>query len=153
MNKYRKAESRKVKVYVRKLRAVGCDISYKKARRHIRNRDRAMRDLPRNVRRGLRKGIKRCDYGVSRAIARIAERAIVMGQALRSPVGISAVAESLASYQEVLTEQKLSEDRPKRTFRRTNYIFLDESTPMEETPALWPKENPHMKRGFRNEDI
>lgn len=146
MNKHRKAESRKGKAHVRVLRAVGCDTSYKKARRHIRKRDRAMRDLPKNVKRAFHKGIKQCDYGVARAMARIAERAIVMGQALCSPVGISAVAESLASYQEALTEQKLSEDKPKRTFRRTEYIFLDESTPMEATPALWPKENPHIPK-------
>lgn len=146
MNKYRKAESRQVKAYVRILRAVGCNTSYKKARRHIRKRDRAMRDLPKNVRRCLHKGIKRCDYGIARAMARIAEYAIVAGRAHRAPSGISAVAESLAAYQEALTERKLSEDKPKLTFRRTNYIFLDESTPMEATPALWPKENPHIPK-------
>ena len=146
MNKHRKAEARKVKAYVRILRAVGCDTSYKKARRHIRKRDRAMRDLPKNVKRAFRKGINQCDYGVSRAFARITERAIVVVGGLRNPVGISAIAESLASYQEALTERKLSEDKPKRTFRRTNYIFLDESTPMEATPALWPKENPHIPK-------
>ena len=105
-----------------------------------------MRDLPKNLRRGLRKGIKRFDYGVSRAAACIAELAIIAGRSHRAPIGISAIAESLALYQETLTEQKLSEDKPKRTFRRTNYIFLDESTPMEATPALWPKENPHIPK-------
>lgn len=25
-------------------------------------------------------------------------------------------------------------------------LILDESTPFEETPALWPKENPYLKR-------
>ena len=146
MNKFRKAESRQAKACVRILRAVGCDTSYKKARRHIRKRNRVMRDLPKNLSRGLRKGVKRCDYVVSREFARIAERAVVFGQTLRNPVAISAVAESLASYQETLTERKLFEDKPKRTFRRTNYIFLDESTPMEATPALWPKENPHIPK-------
>ena len=128
MNKYRKAEARKVKAYVRILRAVGCDTSYKKARRHIRKRDRAMRDLPKNMRRGLRKGIKRCDYVVSRAVARIAEYAIIAGRAHRAPVGISAVAESVSSAQEALTEWKLSEDKAKLDGLRTDYVFIDESS-------------------------
>lgn len=136
MNKYRKAESRKVKAYVRILRAVGCETSYKKARRHIRKRERAMRDLPKNVKRALHKGIKQCGYGVARAMARIAEYAIVVGRAHRAPVGISAVAESLASYQEALTERKLSEDKPKLDGLRTDYVFIDEmhAFTREETP-------------------
>lgn len=128
MNKYRKAESRKVKAYIRILRAVGCNTSYKKARRHIRKLDRSMRDFPTNFRRGLRKGIKQCDYGVARAVARIAECAIIAGRAHRAPVGISAVAESLAAYQEALTERKLSEDKPKLDGLRTDYVFIDESS-------------------------
>ena len=77
MNKFRKAESRRAKMLHRYMCAVGFDYSYKKARRSIRKHDRAMRDLPKNIKRGLHKGIKRCDYGVSRAVARIAERGIV----------------------------------------------------------------------------
>lgn len=77
MNKYRKAESRKVKMLCRAYRVMGYDFSYRSVRRKIRKLDRAMRDFPTNFRRGLRKGIKRCDYGVSRAVARIAERGIV----------------------------------------------------------------------------
>lgn len=49
MNKHRKAESRRVRSYVRWLRGCGRDISYKKARRRIRKLDRAKRDLPKKL--------------------------------------------------------------------------------------------------------
>lgn len=146
MNKFRKAESRKVKILCRAYRVMGYDFSYRSVRRKIRKFDRAMRDFSKNFRRGLHKGIKRCDYGVARAVTRIAEYAIVAGRAHRAPVGISAVAESLALLQKALTEQKLSVDKPKCTGLETNYIFLDESTSMEATPALWPKENPYIPK-------
>ena len=86
------------------------------------------------------KKAKRLDRTVMRNVKRLGRSCRTLG------LGISAVAESLVSLREALTEQKLSEDKPKRTFRRTNYIFLDESTLMETTPALWPKENPHIPK-------
>lgn len=149
MNKHRKAEARRVKAYVRILRAHGFGLSYKDARRHIRKRDKAMRDIPKAVKRGVRKGIKRCDRSMkaaSSAFARLAEHAAMMGRISVHPLSVSSVAESFGLYQEALFEKKLSEDKPNRTFRRTNYVFLDESTPMEEAPGQWPKENPHIPK-------
>lgn len=149
MNKHRKAESRKAKACVRAIRAVGCDISYKKARRYIRNRNRSMRDLPKNVNRGLRKGTKRCDYSMkaaSSAIARLAEHVAVLARTSMHPLGISAVSEMLSLHQEAFIEQKLSEDKPKLTFRRTNYVFLDEAVFAVDTSALCPKENPYIPK-------
>lgn len=149
MDKHRKAESRRVKSYVRILRAVGCETSYKKARRHIRKRDRDMRNLPKNVNRGLRKGIKRCNYimrTASGTFARLTEHVAVLGRTSMHPLGISAVSESLALHQEAFTEQKLSEDRPIIMSRNSDYVFLDKAVLAVETPALWPRDNPHIKK-------
>lgn len=128
MNKHRKAESRRAKSLRRYMCAVGFDYSYKKARRSVRKFDRDKREVPTNFIRGLCKGIKRCDYVVARAVARIAEYAIVVGRAHRAPIGISAVAESLASLEQAEIERKLSEDKPKLDGLRTDYVFIDESS-------------------------
>lgn len=149
MNKHRKAESRKAKAYVRVLRAVGYDISYKKARRYIRNRNRSMRDLPKNVNRGLRKAIKRCNYSmnaVSSTVARLAEHTVVLARTSMYPLGIFAVTESLQLYQEALTNQKLSEDNPRLMLRNSDYIFLDKAVLAVDTSALCHKENPHIPK-------
>ena len=75
MNKHRKAESRRVKSYVRIRRAAGCDTSYKKARRTIRKHDRAMRDLPKNIRRGFVRGAKRVNRSMAESVAGFAKLA------------------------------------------------------------------------------
>lgn len=117
MNKYQRAKSKRIKKLQREMPG----ISYKKA--------------------------KRLDRKIMHNAKRLAAEVTRLGRGCRTfGREISAVAESLALLREALTKQKLSEDKPKCTFRRTNYIFLDESTPMEATPALWPKENPHMKK-------
>lgn len=149
MNKHRKAESRRVKSYVRIRRAAGFDTSYKKARRNIRKHDRAMRDLPKKLSRGLRKGIKRCNYSmkaVSSAVASIAKHTAVLARTNIHPLGILAVTESLQLYQEALTNRKLSEDNPRLMFHNSDYIFLDKAVLAVETPAQWPKENPHIPK-------
>lgn len=117
MNKYQRAKSKRIKKLQREMPG----ISYKKA--------------------------KRLDRTIMRNAKRLAHKVALLSRGVRKfGLEISAVAESLASLRKALTERKLSEDKPKRTFRRTNYIFLDESTPMEATPALWPKENPHIPK-------
>ena len=75
MNKHRKAESRRVKSYVRVLRSFGSDISYKKARRNIRKRDRATRDIPRNLRRGFVRGANRINRSMAETVAGFAKLA------------------------------------------------------------------------------
>lgn len=117
MNKYQRAKSKRIKKLQREMPG----ISYKKAKR-----------LDRKIMRNAKR--------LAAQVARISRGVLTFGRE------ISAVAESLASLRKALTEQKLSEDKPKRTFRRTEYIFLDESTFMEATPALWPKENPHIPK-------
>lgn len=69
MNKHRKAESRLVKSYVRCLRGCGRDISYKKARRHIRKLDRTTRDLPKKLARGCVRGVNRVNRSMAEAVA------------------------------------------------------------------------------------
>lgn len=93
----------------RAYRIMGYDFSYRSVRRKIRKLDRAMRDFPTNVRRCLHKGIKQCDYGVARAVAHIAERSIVFGQARRDPIGIVRTC-----------------DEPKLDGLRTHIICIDE---------------------------
>lgn len=96
----------------RAYRVMGYDFSYRSVRRKIRKLDRAMRDFPTNFRRCLHKGIKQCDYGVARAVARIAERAIVFGQARRDPMGIIRTC-----------------DEPKLDGLRTHIVCIDEHGP------------------------
>lgn len=149
MNKHRKVESWRVKVYVRALRTCGIDISYKEARRHIRKRDRSMRDPPKFTSIGFRKAIKRCNYGMksaSSAFARLAEHAAVLARTNMHPLGITAVNESLALYQRAFTEQKLSEDNPKLDGLRVNHIYIDEMAFYNGTRTQWPKENPHIPK-------
>lgn len=117
MNKYQRAKSKRIKKLQREMPG----ISYKKAKR-----------LDRKIMRNAKR--------LAAQVARIGSGLLTFGHE------ISAVAESLASLRKALTEQKLSEDKPKLTFRRTNYIFLDETAFTEETSALWPKENPHIPK-------
>lgn len=121
MNKFQRAKSKRIKKLQREMPG----ISYKKAKR-----------LDRKVMHGAKR--------LGRMVARISRGCRAFCHE------ISAVAESLARLRETLTERKLSEDRPECTFLGTNYIFLDESTPMETTPALWPKENPYLKKEETN---
>lgn len=117
MNKFQRAKSKRIKKLQREMPG----ISYKKAKR-----------LDRTIMRNAKR--------LAAQVTRISSGLLTFGRE------ISAVAESLARLRDALTEQKLSEDKPKLTFRRTDYIFLDEFTPMEATPALWPKENPHIPK-------
>ena len=86
MNKHRKAEARRVKSYVRIRRAAGFDTSYKKARRHIRKRDRAMRDLPKNLSRGLVRGAKRVNRSTAEAVAGFAKLASSLSRTSMFPL-------------------------------------------------------------------
>jgi hypothetical protein len=86
MNKRRKAESRKVKAYVRLLRAVGCGTTYKKARRNIRKRDRASRDLPKNLSRGFVRGVKRVGRSTAETVAKLAKSASSLARTSMFPL-------------------------------------------------------------------
>lgn len=86
MDKHRKAESRRVKSYVRILRAVGCETSYKKARRHIRKRDRDMRNLPKKLCHGLVRGAKRVNRSTAEAVAGFAKLASSLARTSMFPL-------------------------------------------------------------------
>ena len=120
MNKYQRAKSKRIKKLQREMPG----ISYKKAKR-----------LDRTIMRNAKR--------LAHKVARLSSGLLPLGHE------ISAVAESLAWLRNALTERKLSEDKPKLTFRRTNYIFLDETAFAEETPVCWPKENPHIPKEVR----
>lgn len=80
MNKHHKAESRKIKAFVRISKDCGQPQSYRRVRRMLRRWDRDMKRLPRLVGRAIHKGIKRTDYGVAKAVKQMSDglRANVM---------------------------------------------------------------------------
>lgn len=86
MNKHRKAESRRVKSYVRWLRGCGRDISYKKARRNIRKRD-----LPKKLSRGLVRGAKRVNRSTAEAVAGFAKLASSLARTSMLPLRATAL--------------------------------------------------------------
>lgn len=99
MNKHRKAESRKVKAYVRLRRACGSDISYKKARRIIRRHDLAMRYLPKNLSRGFVRGAKRVNRSTAEAVAGFAKLASSLARTSMFPLRATAMAiDEMAFY-------------------------------------------------------
>lgn len=99
MNKHRKAESRRVKSYVRWLRACGRDISYKKARRRIRKLDRAKRGLPKNFGRGFTRGVKRVNRSMSDAVASFAKLTSSLARTSMLPLRATAlVIDEMAFY-------------------------------------------------------
>ena len=73
MNKYQKAESRRIKAFVQYFKACGYPCSYRRVRRNIRKWDRAFRDLPKIIPRSIRRGLRRVEYGVSEATKRIGQ--------------------------------------------------------------------------------
>ena len=73
MNKHRKAEARRVKALLQVTNAGGCQYTYRQIRRQVRQWDRDIKALPRLVGRAIHKGIKRTDYGVSKAVKQIAD--------------------------------------------------------------------------------
>ena len=91
MNKHHKAESRRVKAYVRMRRAVGCETSYKKARRHIRKRDRSMQDLPKKLSRGLVRGAKRVNRSMAESVAGFAKLASSLARTSMFPLRSTAL--------------------------------------------------------------
>lgn len=91
MNKHRKAESRRVKSYVRIRRAAGFDTSYKKARRNIRKHDRAMRDLPKKLTRGCVRGVKRVNRSTAEAVAGFAKLASSLARTSMLPLRATAL--------------------------------------------------------------
>lgn len=99
MNKHRKAESRRVKAYVHMLRAVGCNTSYKKARRDIRKRDRSMRDLPKKLTRGYVRGVNRVNRSTAEAVAGFAKLASSLARTSMFPLRATAlVIDEMAFY-------------------------------------------------------
>lgn len=105
MNKHRKAESRRVKSYVRIRRAAGCDTSYKKARRSIRKRDRAMRDLPKKLARGCVRGVNRVNRSTAEAVAGFAKLASSLARASMFPLRATAlVIDEMAFYDATRTQ-------------------------------------------------
>lgn len=101
MNKHRKAESRRVKAYVRWLRACGRDISYKKARQRIRKNNRAMRDLPKNFSRGFTRGVNRVNSSMSDAVASFAKSTSLLARASMLPLRATALAiDEMAFYED-----------------------------------------------------
>lgn len=91
MNKHCKAESRRVKSYVRIRRAAGFDTSYKKARRNIRKHDRAMQSLPKKLRRGLVRGAKRANRSMAEAVAGFAKLASSLARTSMLPLRATAL--------------------------------------------------------------
>lgn len=111
MNKHHKAESRKVKAYVRICRAAGCDATYKKARRNIRKRDRSMRDLPKNLSRGLVRGAKRVNRSTAEAVAGFAKLASSLARTSMFPLRATAlVIDEMAFYDD--TRPQWPKDNP-----------------------------------------
>lgn len=105
MNKHRKAESHRVKSYVRIRRACGSGISYKKARRDVRNRDRSMRDLPKNLSRGLVRGAKRVNRSTAEAVAGFAKLASSLARTSMFPLRATAlVIDEIAFYDDTLPQ-------------------------------------------------
>lgn len=101
MNKHRKAESRRVKSYVWWLRGCGRDISYKKARRHIRKLDRAKRGLPKNFSRGFTRGVKRVNRSMSDAVASFAKLTSSLARTSMLPLRATAlVIDEMAFYED-----------------------------------------------------
>ena len=99
MNKYRKAESRLVKSYVRCLRGCGRDISYKKARRHVRKLDRTKRDLPKKLARGCVRGVNRVNRSTAEAVAGFAKLMTSLARTSMLPLRATAlVIDEMAFY-------------------------------------------------------
>lgn len=101
MNKRRKAESCRVKSYVRIRRAAGFDTSYKKARRDIRKRDRSMRDIPKKLSRGFVRGAKRVNRSMAEAVAGFAKLASSLAHTSMFPLRATAlVVDEMAFYED-----------------------------------------------------
>lgn len=119
MNKHRKAESRRVKSYVRIRRAVGCDTSYKKARRHIRKRDRAMRDLTKKLTRGFVRGVKRVNRSTAETVAGLAKLVSSLARTSMFPLRATAlVIDEMAFYDD--TRQQWPKENPYLNKEETN---------------------------------
>lgn len=67
MNKHRKAESRLVKRYIRHMRACGCNMDYKTARRRVRVSKRQVA----RVAKTIRDSIRHLKYRINEAILSI----------------------------------------------------------------------------------
>ena len=125
MNKYQKAEARRVKAFVQLANLCGHPYSYRRVRRILRSWDRDMKRLPTLARRAIHRGIKRVDYGVAKAVKR-------MSDGLGTNIML---VDELSYYRPTGPAPKLPGD--------PNYI-IDE-TPIEGPTEMWPKENPYLK--------
>lgn len=105
MNKHRKAESRRVKSYVRWLRVCGRDISYKKARRNIRKHDRDMRDLPKKLTRGYVRGVNRVNRSTAEAVAWFAKLASSLARTSMLPLRATALVIDETAFYDVTRPQ------------------------------------------------
>ena len=130
MNKHRKAEARRVKALLQSANACGCRYTYRRVRRQVRQWDRDIKALPRLVGRAIHKGIKRTDYGVSKAVKQIAD-------GLKP--NIMLIDESFDNHYRPLGPAPRLPGDP-------NYV-IDE-TPMKDTSDMWPKENPHFSKKY-----
>lgn len=121
VNKHQRAKSKRIKKLQREMRLS----SYKEAKR---------------IDRRMMRGAKRLRKEVTHALNWMRRGFLKFG------CEISAIAESLALLRQSSIERKLSESKPKLDGLGTDYVFIDESTPFEGAPALWPKENPYLKK-------
>lgn len=79
MNKFQKAESRRVKRYIRGMKACGYSLDYKATRRKIRSYNRLMADVPRIAHDGFR----RLNYAI-----RLASKSVIgMREMLNLAIG------------------------------------------------------------------
>lgn len=123
MNKHRKAESRRVKSYVRIRRAVGFDTSYKKARRNIRKHDRAMRDLPKKLTRGCVRGVKRVNRSTAETVAGFAKLASSLARTSMFPLRATAlVIDETAFYDD--TRPQWPKENPYLNKEETNNAYV-----------------------------
>lgn len=123
MNKHRKAESRLVKSYVRCLRGCGRDISYKKARRHIRKLNRAKRDLPKKLARGCVRFAKRVNRSTAGAVAGFAKLVTSLARTGMLPLRATAlVIDKMAFYDD--TRPQWPKENPYLNKEETNNAYV-----------------------------
>ena len=126
MNKYQKAESRKVKAFVQLANECGYPYSYRRVRRMLRKWDRDIKRLPRVVSRTIHKGFAHYKYMATKAGKQISD-------GLRAN---ATLVDEFEHYHPMGPAPKLPGD--------PNFV-IDE-TPVEEPTEMWPKENPYLKK-------
>ena len=121
MNKYQRAKSKAIKRYIRIARAQGVDISCRQAKRI----DRKVKHFAVNV-------------------ASLPKNLIKWGKRLRYQARVLRPSVKQCDSS-VCTRTDYIDEWPNADGYSPSLLVIDESTPIEETPALWPKENPHLE--------